>query len=93
VPAIGILRALDPFSVPDTPPDRESKSYKHDQSEDGFGDERKEKKGFWGVKDREKDKGKERKDEESPADLTRMIGEYIGLAGVIGQMVDFGMMA
>ena len=85
--AIGILKALDPFAVPDAPPDRESKSYKHDQSEDGFGDERKEKKGFWG---KEKDKGKERKDEDSPAELTRMIGEYIGLADPIGQMVNYG---
>jgi hypothetical protein len=49
--------------------------------EDSVGEERKERKGFWGgtrekdrEKDRDKDKGKERKEEDGQAELTRMIG-------------------
>ena len=74
---LNILRALDPFAALDAPPDRESKSYKHDHghpSDDG--EEKRERKSFWGAKDREKEKGKERKDEEGSAELTRMIGKY-----------------
>lgn len=72
------------------PGDRASKQPKHEHahhaSEDvGHGDEKKEKKGFWSSgRDRDREKAKEherekerdkyRKEDDSPAELTRMIG-------------------
>ena len=94
--ALSILKSLDPFPALDVPIERESKSHKHDHahpSDEALGDERKEKKSFWGAKDREKEKGKERKDEESPAELTRMIGKHCELPDAIGQSVDWGYIA
>jgi hypothetical protein len=78
--AIGILRALDPFSSHDSSADKDGKnSGLH--SEDSVGEEKKEKKGFWGAarekdrdRERERDKGKERGVDDGQAELTRMIG-------------------
>jgi hypothetical protein len=91
--ALSILKSLDPFATLDVPIDRESKSHKHDHghlSDEALGGERKERKSFWGAKDKEKEKGKERKDEEGQAELTRMIGKHLELPGALGQSTDCG---
>ena len=90
-PALGILKALDPFATSDAPPppEKESKIHKQDHghhSDEAPGDERKDRKNFWGKdreKDRERDRAKER-NEDGPAELTRMIGAYDGFPGVTG---------
>lgn len=89
--ALSILKSLDPFPALDVPLERDSKGHKHDHghpSDEALGEERKEKKSFWGAKDKEKERGKERKDEEGQAELTRMIGKHRELPGAIGQSVD-----
>lgn len=82
-PAVGILKALDPSL-----PTHELSFMKENKnsgphSEESVGEERKERKGFWGgtrekekEKDRDKDKGKEKREEDSQAELTKMIGAY-----------------
>jgi hypothetical protein len=89
--ALGILRALDPFASLD---DRENKSHHgHHSDEALLGEEKKEKRPFWGKdreKERERDRGGGRRDEENPAELTRMIGACDELPGLIGQWVDIG---
>lgn len=80
--AIAMLKSLDPFATHDLPADKESKNNML-HPEDSVGEERKERKGFWGgtrekdrEKDRDKDKGKEKKEEDGQAELTRMIGTF-----------------
>ena len=76
--ALGLLRALDPFTIHDTLGDKDHKGYRlHDRyhSDEALHEEKKEKKGFWGgAKEKEKEKGKERRDDDGQAELTRMIG-------------------
>jgi len=79
---MGLLRALDPFSAHDASVDKESKNSSL-PLDDSVGEERKERKGFWGAarekdrdKERERDKVKERRDDDGQAELTRMIGAY-----------------
>lgn len=76
--ALGILRALDPFAALDAPTDKEHRSHRlhHDRhhSDEALHEEKKEKKGFWGGKEKEKEKGRERRDDDGQAELTRMIG-------------------
>lgn len=71
--AVGILKALDPHPDPTVEQSEES------MTEVSYREEKKERRGFWertGVKDKDKDRvrDKERQEEDSHADLTRMIG-------------------
>jgi hypothetical protein len=85
VAALGILKALEPQL--DATSRLRSRSEEHLMvSSESFSKEKKEKRGFWertAAKDREKDqdkdRGKERdrRDDESQAELTRMIGTFI----------------
>ena len=76
--ALGILRALDPFTAHDATGEKEHRGHKlHDRhhSDEALHEEKKERKGFWGgVKEKEREKGKERRDDDGQAELTRMIG-------------------